>query len=367
MAPGHFGLDIQPPRKRSLFRRLLGRPQPDLAVTDIRYRLATGGIVAQAEVDAVLIDYRCALADVAEPLDSLLNEILGAAVADGTLSSNEVSVVHALADAFRVPRERLAALQHEAALMAYRRFFDGALTDQRFDDAEKKRLSDIASTLGLSEADQDAVRRAAASDVLTAMMTTALADGRFEDDEEHEIQVVAKSLDVSFTHERETADIVKRARQLAAYARGDLPRLDDVPVRLPKAEVCHWAERAHHLELRTVTTQIRHAGVTASFRLAKGLRLRSGVVNVERVTTDVMTPLSDGTLYFTNRRLLFTGTRKNTTILWNRVVSVSHFSDALGIHKDSGKPQYFRFDGLHDPQFLSALVDGIAANIGRVD
>jgi hypothetical protein len=55
--------------------------------------------------------------------------------------------------------------------------------------------------------------------------------------------------------------------------------------------------------------------------------------------------LDNGYLYLTNKRLLFIGNKKNSTIRLNRILSFTPYTNGLEIVKESGRNPFFLIDG----------------------
>jgi hypothetical protein len=75
-----------------------------------------------------------------------------------------------------------------------------------------------------------------------------------------------------------------------------------------------------------------------------------------------MTEVDSGTLYITNKRLLFDGRKTNTAIAMGRIVRFTLFSDGLRIEKDSGKDQYFSSEG--DLEVVGAVLEKLLSDRG---
>lgn len=116
----------------------------------------------------------------------------------------------------------------------------------------------------------------------------------------------------------------------------ELPEVD-CPLSLQKSEVCYWAGEASWYEFRSVTKRINYRGLTASIPIAKGLRYRVGSItpNVER--SSELTPIDHGQLYITNKRILFDGGEKNTTLTWGGLTQVQLFDGGVILEKGTGK------------------------------
>src|SRR5439155_15276805 len=96
----------------------------------------------------------------------------------------------------------------------------------------------------------------------------------------------------------------------------------DVPINLQRGEICFHVLRVEHKELRTVTKRVNYAGYSTSIKVAKGVYLRSGSYVPQRVTNEEMVQIDSGILYFTNKRLIFDGAKKNLTLTKKTILSI---------------------------------------------
>jgi hypothetical protein len=140
---------------------------------------------------------------------------------------------------------------------------------------------------------------------------------------------------------------------------GELPTID-VPISLGKQEECYFQTHAEWHEQRTVTQRINYRGTTASIRIMKGVRYRVGSIKPQRITSEEYKLLDSGTLYLTNKRIIFTGRLKNSTISLTKVLSFTPYSDGVEISKDTGRPPLFKFSSNNElfPLIMSRLLNG---------
>jgi hypothetical protein len=110
-------------------------------------------------------------------------------------------------------------------------------------------------------------------------------------------------------------------------------------------------------ETRTRTVRIDYHGTSGSIRICKGLRYRVGSVSTSRVTRDELTEIDRGTIYVTNKRLIFSGTKKNTTMRLSTILSFEPYSDGLLLEKTSGKPVRLVFIG-GDTELFHLILSG---------
>ena len=137
---------------------------------------------------------------------------------------------------------------------------------------------------------------------------------------------------------------------------GELP-VKQVNINLQKSEVCYYYTNADWLENRTVTQKINYGGVGYRVKIMKGVYYRAGSVKVQRITSDQLLQLDSGSLYITNKRIIFVGLKKNTNIQLSKVLFVTPYSDGVRIAKDSGKSPILR---------VSSNADILAMTLGRV-
>jgi hypothetical protein len=120
-----------------------------------------------------------------------------------------------------------------------------------------------------------------------------------------------------------------------------VPSIDTPAVNLQKGEACFYVTATDHLEMRTVTKRIDYAGVTARVGVMRGVYIRSGSFTPRRVTREELTFQDAGTLYFTNKRMIFMGMKKNVVLTRKSILGVNPMRDAIEIEKTSGRNPVF--------------------------
>jgi hypothetical protein len=103
---------------------------------------------------------------------------------------------------------------------------------------------------------------------------------------------------------------------------------------------------------------VKYSGVTSSVRIVKGLYWRSGSIATQRVTREELTGIDSGTLYVTNKRLVFDGQKRNTAIRYSSVIGIQVYRDAVEIEKSSGRNPYFMLD---DTEIPAAIISAALA------
>ena len=136
--------------------------------------------------------------------------------------------------------------------------------------------------------------------------------------------------------------------------RGELPPpyANDARIMLEPGELLYFHLGSALYQMRSYTTH--YSGISASVPAGlRGLRFRAGQLTPSR--TEELTQLSEGVLYVSNKRLIFSGNTRNTTIDYRRVIDFELFSDSLCVKTNKVRADYFAMAGLH-AKYISALV-----------
>ena len=114
-------------------------------------------------------------------------------------------------------------------------------------------------------------------------------------------------------------------------------------------------------QLKKKRTNEGFIGGGFSFRVAKGVRFSVGRAFPVSREYEEMTDLSNGILMVTYKRIIFNGSRRNTSITRGRLISINVFEDGIEIGKSSGQPDFFQMDRV-DAVFTSAVINEVLIN-----
>jgi hypothetical protein len=130
---------------------------------------------------------------------------------------------------------------------------------------------------------------------------------------------------------------------LAEIEAGRLPattHIEGSPLILEDGEVYHWGAAARLVKWKSVTTTVRYGGVTASFRIMKGVRYRVGSLRVERVSEDQLVREDEGGLVLTSQRIAFLGNRKKFAFKYGALLAVNVSPAGLEFSKKGKEAPY---------------------------
>lgn len=233
-------------------------------------------------------------------------------------------------------------------------------TDQLTLPSAQKRCQRVISTLPMNTANE----RSAYLYVLNKAAKNFLADGMLSDKEQQKIDnyISALSLPVSnLAAEYNGSDLEKlgQASVLKNYEKGILPpRNLSVSVILGKTENVLWAFNGVTLYEEKIQREWVGRNRGMSFRICKGVYYRTGGSKGHPVEHSTMQPLGTGTLYVTNKNLIFHSVMKGVKIPYKKIIGVTPYSDGLEINRDGANAKRLTMQGF-DPWFIMNLLSMI--------
>ena len=218
-----------------------------------------------------------------------------------------------------------------------------ALEDRNLTDEEEAFLVQLGEDLRLPTEISESIFASKAQEIVQRALHEATSDQRLSPSEETEFQALAKNLGVEVTHDDETHRVLERMRLYWRLEEGDLPVVD-VDIKLQRRETCHFTADVDWLEHRKVTRRYNYSGPTARIRIVKGVYWRLGSMAIKPTSEDVLQHIDSGTIYVTNKRVLFRGERGNKSLRLNRIIDVEAYRNGVQIEKDRGKNPFLQFE-----------------------
>ena len=354
------GLEVIDIQTTGFVAKLLGRRPRENAFVEIHNVVASLPIyhISEDAVLACLSHYGVTYEEGKSRLLNIYSQVLEHFIKDLSISDDEVEQLRHLATIFRVTPDEVAEMHAAMVYPHYEKAVQAALEDHHLSEEENTALDTLSARLRIPEAAANELYKKHAIPIYNQAMNNALADKMLSPAEEAELARVAKSLKINIRFNEKSDAVLQRARRLWSIAQGELPILS-VPINLQFNERCSAHVEALHYEPGRLTRGISYSGVSTSYS-AFGIRFRSGVVNTQRLSSETMLLRDSGTLYFTNRRFLFNGSSKSSSIYLGKIIGITFFSDGMRIEKETGKDQIFTFHG--DMDMLRLTVDNLMAS-----
>jgi hypothetical protein len=196
----------------------------------------------------------------------------------------------------------------------------------------------------------------------TGIVREVLADHVLTGGEEGRVLALRRALDLADDEVGPAQDQLAKAAILRDLDEGRM-RLSvtgPLPVILKPGDSLLWLFQNVTLQqFRTRSVYVGRSQGT-SIRIMKGVYYRAGASRGERISTEEMTPIDNGSLVITRRNVMFKGDRRGVNIPMSKILSVDAYSDGIAITKDgvNAKPQILILD---DPWFAANLVLKAAA------
>jgi hypothetical protein len=349
---------------RGLLNRVLRRPNKRNACIELNNLLAhaaTAEDVRIEDIAGIESKYKVALPrrfhhEVAGCYETCVKGCL----ADKKLSDADVASLVHLKTVLGLTDGEAIDIENKVKADVYGASIDQALADGQMSNEEYRFLKTLESEIHLPEEIATSIYREKGSALLQQVFNRAVQDHRLSPDEEAELEALAKSLHITMQHDEETRKWLEKFRLLWTIENADLPAVE-CGLSLPRSETCHISCPAEWYESRRVAKRLTYGGPALRIKIAKGLYWRAGSYAIN-VQSDDMTQLIDtGTLYLTNKRLIFMGARGNKTVALNKILDFESYTDGVKIQKASGKNPLIQFAA--DGEIFAALLGRVLRDI----
>jgi hypothetical protein len=275
---------------------------------------------------------------------ALWRRALAAAVKDDAITDAEAIYLSELRVSLQINDEEAGDAERAIVHPKYRARLDQVLADGFLSDSEESELDALRVALRLSVADHQALYSPTASNVLTTELTGILSDQRVSPAELVRFAAKAKGIRIAPKLDPATESLIRRYGDFWKIENGDIPVVN-CDIQLQRGETCHFQSLASWYEPRTKTLTTDLGSIGYSFRIARGVYYRSPRIRATRVRQDVLTLISEGSLYFTSKRVIFRGTSRNYALNLSSLLAYEVFQDGIKLEKASGRSPVLQFDG----------------------
>lgn len=325
------------------FQRLFKKEPIDNAFIELNNLLATKELnsISTADVNAISARYKIDLSKkFPDKLKDLYGKYLAYCLTDNKLEDGEIEELKKLKSLLGLKDKDIEETHNQVAGQIYKKSFEQMIKDGRLEKKNEDFLERLEQDLKISKNLADKISGEARQLFIQNYVKKITSDERLSPDELEELESISKSLNVNLDLDSKSREAFDKMKRYWIIENGELPALQ-VDINLQKNETCYVQTRADWHELRTVTKRINYAGPSARIKIMKGLSYRVGSVSVERVTSEHMQHLDSGILYVTNKRLIFTGQKKNANIKLDKILSITPYSDGIEVIKDAGRNPVF--------------------------
>lgn len=333
-------------KDQSFFERLFGKQPKENAFIEVNNLLSEKNMqeVTIEDVQNILSKYKVGLYSAEHSrLNSLYADYLRHCLSDKLFTDDEVEALGHLKTVLHLNDQTVSQIHGQLVSEIYKTEFDKVVSDGRLDEQDKKFISKLQNDLKLSDELASAIRRESSSKIVNNFLHNAMSAQRLSPDDEKELQAIAHSLGAELSMDAHTKSVLDKYRLFWQIENSEIPTMP-VSLNLQKNEKCYFYTPIDWLEQRRITKGINYAGPTLRIKIAKGLYWRAGSLGVQRITQDVWTTIDSGTLYLTNKKLIFMGSKGNKSIQLNKILDFTAYKNGIDIQKETGKSPFLQFD-----------------------
>ena len=330
----------------NLFQRIFKQNPPENALIEINNLLASKRIadVSVEEISAIGEKYKLNLYQTFQKnFLEMYAAQLKFALIDNKLTNDELDDLRALKEILGLQQFQVNSIHEKLAGEIYRRGVVSSVEDGKITKEEKKSLKKLEAELCISKDLEKRISDEVKSTYVEQFIDGIIKKGSYSPQEEEDVKILAKNLNYDLKISNSQQNTLNRLKLIWVIENGELPTIG-VPINLTSNEKCFFTKAASWYQYKTVTQRVNYAGPTARIRICKGVSYRIGSARVQRVTSEVLSPIDAGTMYVTNKRVILLGARKTSSIRLNKIVSYTPYSNGIEIFKDTGKSMTVTFD-----------------------
>lgn len=325
--------------KTSYLQKMFRQVPQENAVIEVNNLLATKPIKQLSRKDIEEIENRYQLSLIRAfklNLEEFYTVYLNYCLADKVLNKEELDELNHLKQILDLDDKTIDKMHTKLGEVIYKQSFQEAVADGRLSPQEQAFLSQLENTLRLPKALADKISAETRTNFVESYVSRIVADQRLSPAEEQELAAISNSLNVTLEFNNKTKEQLSKLKLYWALENLDLPVIP-TDLTLQRAETCHLeipAVKWHELR------KVRHStgsSYSTRVKVAKGFYLGSGSSSSRSYSVDTLTHIDTGTLYLTNKRIIFTGTTKNSTIPLGKIVDFIPDHEGVEISKETGK------------------------------
>ena len=325
---------------KSFFQKIFKQIPQENAVIELNNLLATKPLldISPKNIEEIETKYQLnLLKEFKLNLEEFYAVYLNHCLADKILSEDELKELNHLKHLLSLDEKTIDNLHAKIGEIIYKKSFQEAVADGRLTKSEENFLARLENTLRLPKELANKISSETRIAYVENYVTKIVADQRLSPAEEEELHAISNSLNVNIQLNQETKEQLRKLKLYWALENLDLPIIQS-DITIQKSEVLHLKiQNINWYELRSVRQRVSYSGYTTSFKIAKGFYLRSGNFRSQSYSLDTMKLIDTGTLYLTNKRIIFTGTKKNSNIRIDKILDYKPYTDGVEIGKETGK------------------------------
>lgn len=191
-----------------------------------------------------------------------------------------------------------------------------------------------------------------------AAVDMAIEDKRVTEEEETALYHIHSALQLSEDIFDEAESRMTIYRNIYELERGNLIYFTVDKHSLEEGEHCHWIA---DVVLMKEKPKAKIADDDSGTKIKKGLTYRVGSSKGHLITETDYVPVSTGSLYITNRRMIFSSDEKTFDIPYDKLIDIGLYTDGMKFSvSDNKKPYIFKTLADEDTEAVGLLLSNAA-------
>lgn len=330
--------EVRPLRPQSFMQRLLKQHPIENAVIELNNLLATTSVQAISLEDIIAIERKYGLS-LGQTFGLNLEEFyavqLNYSLLDRKLSEGEAADLRHLRTLLSLPNQTIEMLHARIGEQVYRLSFAEAIEDGQLSAEERAFLADLQQIIAIPSELAEKISAEMRGDYLTRFANSIGADARITPEEEAELRAISKNLDIK--PDSATKRTLERFKLYWALENQPLPVLQ-VEEPLQKGEICHLhITQVQWYEERVTVRYTKPSDFYLQYEKLEKIDLESGNSPSQQTTFDTLKRIAQGDIYLTNKRVIFIGDSKDTSIKLNALSGITAYKRGVVLHKLTGR------------------------------
>lgn len=340
-----------PLMERSLMQKIFRQHPIENAVIELNNLLASNPLDEISEQDVMDIEasYGISFQPLFRPnLEEFYAVTLNYFLKDKILTHGELADLEKLKALLSLSDKSIAKIHELVGTIVYQKSFEEIVADGRITDEERRFVEKLETDLKLPQKLTEKISSQVRTGYIQNYVTQAIKDQRLSPEEEQELQQIAKSLNVNLQMDSATQQQFEKLKLYWAIENEELEELS-INIKLQKAEKCYFfANNVDWHELRSYRSGTHYSGYSMNIKIVKGFYLKTGSYTPKSVSSEHLTVIDTGTLYLTNKRIIFTGYKKNSNLRLEKILNITPYSDGVEISKETGRSPVLKIKGNAD-------------------
>jgi len=253
---------------------------------------------------------------------------------DQVLSAEDWKALQQLKMLFGFSNAHVEKLHNQTIMRYYSKTVEQVLSDKKMAPKERAFLRKMQQNLKLMPDVAERIYRDKASEIVQRTFVSALSDERISPAEEQELDELAQHLGVRIEYDERTRSILDRYRLYWVIENGEIPRID-AALPMARGESCYFTADANWCELHAITKSARYGA--ARDRAEEGDQVQRQIFHELEVK-------DSGRIYLTNKRILFSGNKRQRTIPVSRIKDFGPMENGIQIHRKTGTHPFLQFE-----------------------